>query len=101
MASSRAFSLESTESPRVDVPKLTSQHCGDLFGIAFCLKLPWRDTASVPVVEKLVQLDFLGTTLLVLGVVSLELALQWGGQAYASSTLFKGLLMQYLWISMI
>ncbi|RAL10653.1 putative MFS aflatoxin efflux pump [Aspergillus homomorphus CBS 101889] len=53
--------------------------------IAFCLKIPKQDTTRVPWVEKLLQLDFLGTTLLVSGVVCLVLALQWGGQTYAWS----------------
>ncbi|DAA77841.1 TPA_exp: Uncharacterized protein A8136_5544 [Trichophyton benhamiae CBS 112371] len=57
-----------------------------IFFIAFCLKLPKRDTTRVPLIEKLAQLDSLGTTLLVLGVVSLVLALQWGGQAYPWSS---------------
>ena len=50
--------------------------------IAFCLKIPKQDTTRVPWVEKLLQLDFLGTTFLVTGVVCLVLALQWGGQTY-------------------
>lgn len=53
-----------------------------IFFIVFCLKLAKRDMIRVPIAEKLVQLDSLGTTLLALGVVSLVLALQWGGQAY-------------------
>ncbi|CAI7674473.1 unnamed protein product [Penicillium discolor] len=54
--------------------------------IAFCLKIPKQDTAKVSWGEKLIQLDFFGTTLLVGGVVCLILALQWGGQTYAWST---------------
>ncbi|KAJ5920083.1 hypothetical protein N7516_010941 [Penicillium verrucosum] len=54
--------------------------------IAFCLKIPKQDTAKVSWREKLLQLDFFGTTLLVAGVVCLILALQWGGQAYAWSS---------------
>ncbi|PYH40861.1 putative MFS aflatoxin efflux pump [Aspergillus saccharolyticus JOP 1030-1] len=53
--------------------------------IAFCLKVLKQDTIRVPRVDKLIQLDFLGTTLLVSGVVCLILALQWGGQTYAWS----------------
>ncbi|KAJ5131131.1 uncharacterized protein N7515_007170 [Penicillium bovifimosum] len=53
--------------------------------IAFCLKIPKQDTARVSWMEKLLQLDFFGTTLLVSGVVCLVLALQWGGQTYAWS----------------
>ncbi|KAJ5497739.1 Major facilitator superfamily domain general substrate transporter [Penicillium expansum] len=53
--------------------------------IAFCLKIPEQDTAKVSSAEKVLQLDFFGTTLLVSGVVCLILALQWGGQTYAWS----------------
>ncbi|OQE14814.1 hypothetical protein PENFLA_c035G05174 [Penicillium flavigenum] len=51
--------------------------------IGFCLRVPDQDRAKVSWVEKLIQLDFLGTTLLMSGVVCLVLALQWGGQTYA------------------
>lgn len=53
--------------------------------IAFCLKISEQDTAKVSSAEKVLQLDFFGTTLLVSGVVCLILALQWGGQTYAVS----------------
>ena len=53
--------------------------------IAFCLKVPDRDTAKLPWTKKLSQLDALGTALLVPGVVCLLLSLQWGGQTYAVS----------------
>ncbi|OJK01893.1 hypothetical protein ASPACDRAFT_58301 [Aspergillus aculeatus ATCC 16872] len=53
--------------------------------IALCLKVPKQDTTRVSWTEKLRQLDFLGTTLLVSGVVCLILALQWGGQTYSWS----------------
>lgn len=53
--------------------------------IAFCLKVPKQEAAKVPWVEKLVQLDFFGTILLVSGVVCLVLGLQWGGQTYPVS----------------
>ncbi|KAJ9490104.1 hypothetical protein VN97_g3161 [Penicillium thymicola] len=56
-----------------------------MVSIAFCLKIPKQDTAKVPWREKLLQLDFLGTTFLVAGVVCLISALQWGGQTYAWS----------------
>ncbi|MCJ1421361.1 hypothetical protein MMC32_007724 [Xylographa parallela] len=54
--------------------------------IAFCLKVPDRDTTKLPWTEKLLQLDFLGTAALIPGVVCLLLALQWGGQTYAWSS---------------
>ncbi|PLB50138.1 putative MFS aflatoxin efflux pump [Aspergillus steynii IBT 23096] len=50
--------------------------------IAFCLKVPDRNTTKLPWKEKLSQLDALGTTALVSCMVCLLLALQWGGQAY-------------------
>jgi MFS family permease len=53
--------------------------------IAFCLKVPDRDTTKLPWTEKLSQLDALGTAVLIPGVVCLLLALQWGGQTYAVS----------------
>ncbi|KAF4638009.1 hypothetical protein G7Y89_g53 [Cudoniella acicularis] len=50
--------------------------------IAPFLNIPDRDTTKLPLTEKLRQLDALGTTFLVPGVVCLLLALQWGGQKY-------------------
>ncbi|GIK00865.1 hypothetical protein Aspvir_004894 [Aspergillus viridinutans] len=54
-----------------------------MVAIAFCLKVPDRNTTKVPRMEKLKQLDVAGMCCLVPGVVCLVLALQWGGQAYA------------------
>ena len=59
--------------------------------IAFCLKVPDRDTTKLPWTEKLLQLDFLGTAALIPGVVCLLLALQWGGQTYAVSDQYHNL----------
>lgn len=56
-----------------------------MVAIAFCLKVPDRDTTKLHWIEKLWQLDVLGTAFLVPGVVCLVLALQWGGQTYAVS----------------
>lgn len=50
--------------------------------IAFCLKVPERETTKLSGKEKLSQLDAIGTTALVPSVVCLILALQWGGQTY-------------------
>lgn len=50
--------------------------------IAFLLKIPNRDTTKLPLKRKLQQLDFPGTALFIPGVVSLLVALQWGGQSY-------------------
>ncbi|KAF4188550.1 hypothetical protein CNMCM7927_001245 [Aspergillus lentulus] len=47
------------------------------------LKIPDQPTAQAPLSEKIKQLDFPGTILLVPGTVCLLLALQWGGQTYA------------------
>lgn len=55
--------------------------------IAFCLKVPNRNTTTLRWTEKLSQLDVLGTAALIPGVVCLLLALQWGGQKYAVSQL--------------
>jgi MFS family permease len=49
--------------------------------IFFFYKIPDRDTAKVPLREKLAQLDAPGSALLIPGVVCLLLALQWGGQS--------------------
>ncbi|KAF7167807.1 hypothetical protein CNMCM5623_000995 [Aspergillus felis] len=54
-----------------------------MVAIAFCLKVPDRNTTKVPWTEKLKQLDVPGMCCLVPGVVCLVLALQWGGQKYA------------------
>lgn len=53
--------------------------------IALCLKVPDRDTTKLPFIEKFSQLDVIGTTFLIPGVVCLLLALQWGGQTYTVS----------------
>lgn len=54
--------------------------------VFFCLEVPDRDTTKLPWTQKLLQLDGLGTATLIPGVVSLLLALQWGGQTYAVSS---------------
>lgn len=51
--------------------------------IFFCLDVPNRDTAKQPLVKKLSQIDVVGTACIVPGIVSLLLALQWGGTTYA------------------
>jgi MFS family permease len=53
--------------------------------IAFCLKVPDRDTTKLPWTKKPSQLDVLGSAVLIPGVVCHVLALQWGGQTYAVS----------------
>ncbi|KAI0123089.1 putative MFS aflatoxin efflux pump [Xylariales sp. AK1849] len=50
--------------------------------IAFLLKVPDRETTKLPLKAKLAQLDVIGTTVLIPGVVCLLLALQWGGLTY-------------------
>ncbi|KAK4244127.1 major facilitator superfamily transporter aflatoxin efflux [Corynascus novoguineensis] len=62
---------------------------GPLIGDALTSNVTWRWCfyinlpVGAPLREKLKQLDVLGTTLLVPGVICLLLALQWGGQTYA------------------
>lgn len=50
--------------------------------IFFLLKVPDRATTRLPKREKLAQLDPIGLTLLLPGVICLLLALQWGGLEY-------------------
>ncbi|KAK4154911.1 major facilitator superfamily domain-containing protein [Chaetomidium leptoderma] len=50
--------------------------------IAWFLTVPDRDATKLPLAKKIVQLDLLGTAVLVPGVVCLLLALQWGGPTY-------------------
>jgi hypothetical protein len=57
-----------------------------MVAIAFCLKVPDRNTTKVPWTEKLKQLDVTGMCCLIPGVVCLVLALQWGGQTYTVSS---------------
>lgn len=54
--------------------------------IFFCLDVPDRETTRQPVKKKLLQLDVIGTTLIVPGIICLLLALQWGGATYAVSS---------------
>ncbi|KAG9254387.1 putative MFS aflatoxin efflux pump [Emericellopsis atlantica] len=54
--------------------------------IATCLKVPDRDTINTPLLEKLKQLDGVGTLALTGSMACLVLALQWGGQTYAWSS---------------
>ncbi|KAI0410612.1 putative MFS aflatoxin efflux pump [Xylaria grammica] len=51
--------------------------------IAIVLHHPLRNTKKLPIKAKLAQLDIIGTTFLIPGVVSILLALQWGGSTYA------------------
>ncbi|KAF9874881.1 major facilitator superfamily transporter [Colletotrichum karsti] len=54
-----------------------------LLVIFFLLKPPAQGEASkLPLVDKLKQLDFLGTSVVVPGTICLLLALQWGGVEY-------------------
>ncbi|KAJ0160902.1 putative HC-toxin efflux carrier TOXA [Colletotrichum tanaceti] len=54
-----------------------------LLVIVFVLRPPDQDLGGASLWDKLRQLDFAGTTVLVPGVVCLLLALQWGGVEYA------------------
>ncbi len=51
--------------------------------IFLLLQVPDPDTTKIPAMEKLAQLDFYGTGLLMPGTICLLLALQWGGLTYA------------------
>lgn len=55
--------------------------------IAFCLKIPNRDTTKLPWSKKLRQLDVFGTSLLIPSVICLLLTLQWNGQTYDASSI--------------
>lgn len=50
---------------------------------ALTIKVPNSKTVTISAKEKLLQLDPLGISCLVPGVICLVLALQWGGQQYA------------------
>jgi len=53
--------------------------------IALFLRVPDRETTKLPLGQKMIQLDLLGTSLITPGVVCLLLALQWGGPTYPVS----------------
>ncbi|KAK0619748.1 major facilitator superfamily domain-containing protein [Immersiella caudata] len=50
--------------------------------VAFLLKVPDRPETRIPLKDKILQLDLLGSAALLPGTVSLLLALQWGGAEY-------------------
>ncbi|KAI0843643.1 MFS general substrate transporter [Hypoxylon sp. FL0890] len=51
--------------------------------ILFLLKIPDQSASKAPVKERLAQLDFCGTMLILPGSICLLLALQWGGPTFA------------------
>ncbi|KAI1778091.1 putative MFS aflatoxin efflux pump [Hypoxylon cercidicola] len=51
--------------------------------VAIVLRQPLRAPKKLSLKAKLAQLDIIGTTFLIPGVVSILLALQWGGSTYA------------------
>jgi MFS family permease len=51
--------------------------------VFFLMKIPDRDSTKIPTKEKLLQLDFYGSILVITACVCLVLALQWGGVTYA------------------
>uniref|UniRef100_A0A8H7TSM7 Major facilitator superfamily (MFS) profile domain-containing protein n=1 Tax=Bionectria ochroleuca TaxID=29856 RepID=A0A8H7TSM7_BIOOC len=51
--------------------------------VFFLMKIPDRDSTKIPTKEKLLQLDFYGSILVIAACVCLVLALQWGGVTYA------------------
>lgn len=66
-----------------------------MVAIFFFLNVPRRETTKLPLAKKLVQLDGLGTAMVVPGVICLLLAFQWGGQTYAASSLLNHLTLLY------
>src|SRR5689334_20378003 len=50
--------------------------------VALFFKIPERESTRLPLGKKILQLDLVGTAVLVPGVVCLLLALQWGGPTY-------------------
>lgn len=50
--------------------------------IFMLLQVPDRPETKMPLTKKLLQLDLMGTGVLMPGVICLLLALQWGGQKY-------------------
>ncbi|EPE05414.1 mfs aflatoxin efflux [Ophiostoma piceae UAMH 11346] len=50
--------------------------------IFFLLKIPDRDTTKIPTIQKLLQLDALGSFFFIPGCICLLLALEWGGATY-------------------
>lgn len=50
--------------------------------IVVILNVPDRDTTKLPLRAKVSQLDIIGTVMFIPGVISLLLALQWGGLTY-------------------
>lgn len=57
--------------------------------IAVLLHVPGRETTKLPLKEKILQLDLLGTSVFLPGTVALLLALQWGGLEYPVSLFFS------------
>jgi len=53
--------------------------------LAICLHVPDRETARIPLKEKLLRLDGPGCVVLLGGIISLLIALRWGGTEYAWS----------------
>ncbi len=56
-----------------------------IFVLFFVMHLPMPKNASVPVRKQIEQLDPIGTSLILPGMVCLLLALQWGGSTYTWS----------------
>lgn len=50
--------------------------------VAFLLKVPDRPETNIPLKNKVLQLDILGSAALLPGTICLLLALQWGGSTY-------------------
>ena len=72
-----------------------------MVAIFFFLDVPDREGTKLPLNKKLAQLDALGTTFVVPGVVCLLLALQWGGQIYAVGFPSSYIIALYTYISLV
>lgn len=55
--------------------------------VSLILEIPDREETKLPARDKLEQLDFVGTALIVPGIICLLLALQWAGVTYMVSEL--------------
>jgi len=50
--------------------------------IIFLLEVPDREETKLPLKDKILQLDLVGTSVLLPGTLFLLLALEWGGSVY-------------------
>lgn len=53
--------------------------------VVLVFKPPRRRTTSLPIMDRVLRLDFMGSAAFIPGIICLLLALQWGGTTYAWS----------------